>query len=68
MEEIGIRNALKNAFLKTNLDLQDSAIDTTFSGSTAVLVYLNGLKINCANIGDSRAIICRQLGSGGSSN
>ena len=37
----------------------DSGIDVTFSGSTTVFCYIVNTTIWCANIGDSRAIICK---------
>lgn len=35
-------------------------IDVKFSGSTAVIVLTVDSKLYCANVGDSRAILCRQ--------
>lgn len=34
-------------------------IDVTYSGTTTVLVYINGKTCICANVGDSRAVIGR---------
>jgi serine/threonine protein phosphatase PrpC len=39
--------------------LIDTSIDSNFSGSTSVSVFLNENKIYCANVGDSRAILAR---------
>lgn len=51
-----IKNALINAFLKTNQQLLESEVDITFSGSTCVCVYIENNNLYCSNIGDSRAI------------
>jgi serine/threonine protein phosphatase PrpC len=55
------------AFRKTNLDLLQSCItitnieiDINFSGSTTVMVFIDRTHLYCANIGDSRAILCSQ--------
>ena len=55
-----MRPHLTRAFQITNTDLLSSKIDCALSGSTTVSVFIgpNG-KIWCANVGDSRAIICR---------
>ena len=51
--------ALQAAFLDCNASLSMGAIDCSFSGTTGVTVYINGDKIYCANVGDSRAVIAR---------
>ena len=33
--------------------------DTALSGSTVVMVYFEGTRVLCANLGDSRAIKCQ---------
>jgi serine/threonine protein phosphatase PrpC len=45
------------AFRKTNEDMLNSNFDPTYSGSTAVTVFVYGSLLSCANVGDSRAII-----------
>ena len=54
-----IKNALHEAHLMTFHNLIDTSIDSNFSGSTSVSVFINENKIYCANVGDSRAIIAR---------
>ena len=57
-----------NTALKEELDrlertmLADSAIDTEFSGSTAVLAAVRDRKIHVCNVGDSRIIVARDIG------
>lgn len=46
-------------FSKTNENLNNSNIDTGFSGSTCVSIILFKNKVISANVGDSRAIMCR---------
>lgn len=53
------------AFTKTNNQLcNNEDIVSTFSGSTTVLCLVHDRTIYCANVGDSRAIICRQQTNG----
>lgn len=37
--------------------LASNLIDSNFSGSTAVTIYMMHDKLYCANLGDSRAIV-----------
>jgi serine/threonine protein phosphatase PrpC len=46
---------------RVNSELQKQDFDVNFSGSTFVSVLIRGKKLWCANIGDSRAFIARQL-------
>jgi serine/threonine protein phosphatase PrpC len=39
--------------------IRRSGADSTVSGTTAILVFFNGLQYVCANLGDSRAMISR---------
>ncbi|OMJ66988.1 hypothetical protein SteCoe_35980 [Stentor coeruleus] len=55
------RKALSVCANKTNLDLAHQEFDVNFSGSTFVSILIRGKKLWCANIGDSRAFIARQL-------
>ena len=47
------------AFINTNILLLQTNIDTTFSGSTTVLVLILENSIYTANIGDSRAVLAK---------
>ncbi|KAK4533574.1 hypothetical protein CCYA_CCYA18G4456 [Cyanidiococcus yangmingshanensis] len=42
-------------------------IDSRFSGTTGIIVLLHGRDLYCANVGDSRAVLGRRLGSAGNS-
>lgn len=39
----------------------ESNIDIYFSGSTCVSVLIVGNKVFCANVGDSRAVLAREI-------
>lgn len=39
----------------------NSGIDLYFSGSTCVSVLIVGNKVFCANVGDSRAVLAREV-------
>jgi serine/threonine protein phosphatase PrpC len=41
--------------------LKSSQVNCTFSGSTGVIVYMDMHKIYCANVGDSRAVLGREI-------
>ena len=50
--------ALKKSFLETDVKmLEDETMRHDSSGATAVVVYIKGNKVYCANAGDSRAIL-----------
>ena len=55
------RKAIAQMASKVNTDLPHQGFDVNFSGSTFVSVLMRGKKLWCANIGDSRAFIARQL-------
>lgn len=62
-----VASILALAYKKTSEDLQGSGndrstveIDISFSGSTAVMVFIDRSRLFCANIGDSRAVLFRQ--------
>jgi serine/threonine protein phosphatase PrpC len=55
------RKTLLQCANKMNIDLCHQDFDVNFSGSTFVSVLIRGKKLWCANIGDSRAFIARQL-------
>ena len=45
---------IKRAFIKTDEEMNNRSFDITFSGSTAVTIILEGNRLICANVGDSR--------------
>lgn len=53
------KKTLSKVFVRTNRRFLDntSGIDTTCSGSTAVVCYMNGKQLITANSGDSRAVM-----------
>ena len=55
------RKAITQTAHKVNIDLPRQGFDVNFSGSTFVSVLIRGKKLWCANVGDSRAFIARQL-------
>nr|DAD37841.1 TPA_asm: hypothetical protein HUJ06_008482 [Nelumbo nucifera] len=55
--------AYNSAFLATNSELNDSEIDDSMSGTTAITVLVSGDKLFVANVGDSRAIIAVKSGN-----
>ena len=54
-----IKNALLEGHLQTFHGLIETNIDSNFSGSTSVSVLLTENRAFCANVGDSRAIVCK---------
>ena len=55
-----IKRCIENAFVQTNSKLSNNAsIDTNFSGSTCVSLVIANECIYTANVGDSRAIVCK---------
>lgn len=53
---------IKNAFQQAQTELDDNTkIDSNFSGTTCVMVIQIGEKILCANVGDCRAILVKEL-------
>jgi len=55
------RKALNNAILRVSQELAYSDIDINFSGTTLISVLIKGTTMWCANVGDSRALIARQV-------
>jgi serine/threonine protein phosphatase PrpC len=53
--------ALRSATLKCDAELNHGPIDVRFSGTTMVSVLLSGKVLYCANSGDSRAVLARQV-------
>ena len=59
--QLDVKTALHTAIVKCNQDLQGINLDTNFSGSTLIVVLIKGQKLWCANVGDSRAVLGRQI-------
>jgi serine/threonine protein phosphatase PrpC len=53
--------ALRQATLNCDNELSQSQIDVRFSGTTMVSVLLTNQTLFCANSGDSRAVLARQV-------
>lgn len=56
--------SLTRAFAITNKEVWSAELDTNLSGSTTVALLIKDNKIWSANVGDSRAILCRHSESG----
>ena len=53
---------IKRAFRHAEKDLgKNTDIDASFSGTTCVMVFQVGEKLLCANVGDSRAIMVKEI-------
>ena len=52
-----VENSLRESFIKTSKELEDSGIDINFSGTTTCILYLHEHRLFCANLGDSRAVM-----------
>ena len=59
--ELDVKRALNSAILQCNAELKGINLDINFSGTTLILVLIRGKKIWCANVGDSRAVLGRQI-------
>lgn len=46
-------------FIRCNDELNLKQFDTSLSGSTVVMVFIEGTRLICANLGDSRAVKCQ---------
>lgn len=64
-DKMKLHRIIENAFLKTNNQLNNSEIDSKFSGSTCVSCFLTEDRIISANIGDSRAVLGKRNSNGG---
>ena len=53
-----ISHTIKEAFYNANNDLIKQKFDIKNSGCTVCMLFLYGNRLICANVGDSRAIIC----------
>ncbi|KAB2044017.1 hypothetical protein ERO13_D01G048400v2 [Gossypium hirsutum] len=57
---IGPENAIRKGYRITDQDILEKAVDLGQGGSTAVTaILINGQKLVIANVGDSRAVICK---------
>lgn len=56
-----IANLLHKAFEQTNKEIYSMVNDVRFSGSTCVSVLTYGRRLYVANVGDSRAILIKQV-------
>lgn len=55
-------DALKKSFSQCNaLLMEQPDIDTQYSGSTGILVYIHGNMVYSANTGDSRAVLAKKM-------
>ncbi|KAL4273710.1 hypothetical protein GQ457_13G003630 [Hibiscus cannabinus] len=53
-------NAIRKGYRITDTDILEKAVDLGHGGSTAVTaILINGEKLVIANVGDSRAVICK---------
>lgn len=55
------RKALTSCIHRCNSELGQINLDIKFSGSTLILVLIKGSTLYCANVGDSRALMGRQI-------
>ena len=55
------KKALTASILRCNAELSQINLDVNFSGTTLVLVLIKGSILYCANVGDSRALVARQI-------
>ena len=60
-DEQDVVQNIKEIFLSTGLMLNKGDIGCDFSGSTCVTCFIKNDVIYTANVGDSRAILCRKL-------
>ena len=55
------KKSLTTNILRCNQELSQLNVDVNFSGTTLVLVLIKGNTLFCANVGDSRALVARQI-------
>ena len=48
---------IAQGFKKTDFDIRKRSFDVNYSGSTVCTVLVQGDKVLCGNVGDSRAIV-----------
>lgn len=54
-------HAIRNALKRTEIELDNSAIDVAFSGCTFLSVIISDNNVYCINVGDSKAILCQGI-------
>lgn len=59
--ESAIIEILHTAVIKTNEEVVNAPFDTIFSGTTCCAIFFLGRKLYTINVGDSRAIVVKQL-------
>ena len=60
-----MKEALADSFSNVSHSLATTSnIELYFSGSTCVSVLIVGNKVFCANVGDSRAVLAREIDEG----
>jgi serine/threonine protein phosphatase PrpC len=52
---------IRNFYKKVNDELYNTKFDVHFSGTTCVLVFRIGKKLICSNVGDSRAVLIKEI-------
>lgn len=64
--EVAVQSVMRTAFLTTHESLSSTSepINARLSGATAVVSLLQGKKITTAWVGDSRALVIREISSG----
>jgi serine/threonine protein phosphatase PrpC len=55
------KKALSTEILRCSAELAQTNIDVNFSGTTLITVLIKGSSLYCANVGDSRALVARQI-------
>ena len=55
------KKAITASIHKVNYELSQINLDIKFSGSTLILILIRGNALFCANVGDSRALLARQM-------
>lgn len=56
-----MKSLIETVFLQTNQDLLECEINTELSGSTVICIFIYADKILSFNVGDSRAIVIKQI-------